>query len=92
MRSLLYKMAAVLFLSAFYFNSHSQLNGVELIKIDSLKKILLSQKEGTHKVNTLIAFSCSFFQTRDYSHVFQYASEALILSQRLNFQKGMQSL
>ncbi len=71
-----------------FFNFYSLIAFTQNTTIDSLKKVLQSQKEDTNKVNTFLGLSYAFFQNGNYSEVLQYANEALVLSKRLNFQKG----
>src|SRR5687768_11888763 len=61
--------------------------------IDSLKKVLKTQKEDTNKVNTLnelLQNQFQFFQDAgtDVKHLMHYATEALYLSEKTNFKKG----
>jgi two-component system NtrC family sensor kinase len=56
--------------------------------IDSLKKVLLTQKEDTNKVNTLNELSINFFNNVDYKNAMQKAKEALTLSGKINFING----
>ena len=49
----LYKISLLFILSAFSFKAYSQASVADSLKIDSLKKVLLTEKEDTNKVNTL---------------------------------------
>jgi two-component system sensor histidine kinase UhpB len=60
-------------------------------QIDSLVNILKSAKEDTSKVNTLLYLSRQFFQTRNYGEAKKYASEALTLAEKKNFQNGIKA-
>ncbi len=62
------------------FNSNAQ---PDSLKIDSLKKVLLTAKEDRNKVNTLNQFGNLIVQDRN--NAMQYAKQALALSQKLNF-------
>jgi signal transduction histidine kinase len=56
--------------------------------IDSLKKVLQTQKEDTNKVNILNALSKSLWEYGDYKNDMQYAVQAFTLSKKINFKKG----
>jgi tetratricopeptide (TPR) repeat protein len=57
--------------------------------IDSLKKILQTQKEDTSKVNTLYALSEEFRnKERDYTMAMKYVLDGLSLSDKIGFNKG----
>jgi two-component system, NtrC family, sensor kinase len=55
-------------------------------KIDSLKKVLATEKEDTNKVNTLNELSAAL--DHDRNSAMQYAKEALSLAQKINFENG----
>src|SRR5579871_323105 len=56
--------------------------------IDSLKKILLREKEDTGKVNTLSKLSDALFDIFDPENALKYGNEALSLAKKIDFQKG----
>ena len=56
--------------------------------IDSLLKVLDTQKEDTSKVNTLNALSRQLWQTSSYSQAKKYADDALSLSEKIKFNIG----
>jgi tetratricopeptide (TPR) repeat protein len=56
--------------------------------IDSLQKILQTQKEDTNKVNTLNELSKILIQKRNYDNALQYANNAISLARKTNFKKG----
>jgi len=57
--------------------------------IDSLEKVLQSEKEDTNKVITLNAISEEFrFKKHDYKNALQYAESALSLAQKINYIEG----
>jgi tetratricopeptide (TPR) repeat protein len=56
--------------------------------IDSLKKVVQSQKEDTNKVNTFNAISLAYWQKDNYENAMQNAQNALSLSKTINFKKG----
>ena len=58
------------------------------IKIDSLKKVLLTQKEDTNKVNTLNDLSSKLLTSNDYKNSLLYAKAALSLSEKIDFSEG----
>ena len=81
MKKLLYKLCLINLFVIFYFNVVAQDNYA-----DSLKKVLLTQKEDTNKVNTLNELSSWVADNGDSA--LQYARQALILSQKLYFKNG----
>ena len=54
--------------------------------IDSLKKVLATEKEDTNKVNTLNELSATL--NHDRNSAMQYAKDALLLAQKINFKNG----
>ncbi len=56
--------------------------------IDSLKKVLLSQKEDTNKVNTLSELSRQLLFHEGDTSAMQKANEALSISEKINFTNG----
>src|SRR6266446_6730805 len=56
--------------------------------IDSLKQILLTQKDDTNKVNTLLglAYECTIKSKTDSALL--YANNGLAISQKLRYSKG----
>jgi len=56
--------------------------------VDSLKRVLQSQKEDTNKVNTLNAISTVLTDSVKYNEALKYANEALGLSEKINFKSG----
>jgi two-component system NtrC family sensor kinase len=66
------------------FSAHPQSNA-----IDSLEKVLQTQKDDTNKVNTLNALSEEFRNEKnDYEQALQYAGHALSLADNINYKKG----
>ena len=59
--------------------------------IDSLKQVLLIQKEDTSKVNTLLDIRRAFTQINDYTRGLQYANDALLLAKKINSEKKQAS-
>lgn len=57
-------------------------------KIDSLLQVLKTSKEDTNKVNTLNALGRETRNTGDYEVSREYSREALLLSEKINFEKG----
>jgi two-component system, NarL family, sensor histidine kinase UhpB len=78
-------IALIPLLCAFLFSqeSFSQNN-----KIDSLLQVLKTVKEDTNKVNTLNALAKETRNTGDYEVSRQYSKEALLLTEKINFEKG----
>ncbi len=56
--------------------------------IDSLKRILQTEKEDTQKVYTIANISIRLSIKKDSVAAFQYATNALQLAQKLNFTRG----
>ena len=56
--------------------------------IDSLENILLLSNEDTNKVEILNTLSRELWQIGDYGRSWKYASEALYLSDKINFRIG----
>ena len=56
--------------------------------IDSLQKLLLSEKEDTNKVNTLNELASILVNKSDFSNSLPYANKALSLAKTLSFKKG----
>ncbi len=57
-------------------------------QIDSLKGLINTQKDDTLKVLNLIALSSAYLNS-DINKVFRYANEAKIVSEKINFKKGI---
>jgi len=57
-------------------------------KIDSLLQVLKTLKEDTNKVNTLNALGRETRNTGDYEVSRKYSGEALLLTEKINFEKG----
>ena len=60
----------------------------QLSKIDSLLKILNTQKEDTSKANTLNTLSRQLWQKANYPEAKKYADDALVLAEKLKFTTG----
>lgn len=56
---------------------------------DSLQHLLRTQADDTSKVNTLNELSYVYYQTAVYDSELYYAQQALNLSQKLNWKRGM---
>ena len=59
--------------------------------IDSLLTVLKTAKEDTSKANSLNALSEQIWRTRKYNDSRKYADSAMVLSEKLDFKKGMGS-
>jgi len=59
--------------------------------IDSLNRILLTQKKDTSKVNTLLIISALLYNDNKKKQTLDYLKEALNISEKLNFKKGLRS-
>ncbi len=82
----LYKISLLLILSAFSCKSYTQASVADSLKIDSLKKVLVTEKDDTNKVNTLNEFSDLLIDKREIS--LAYSKSAIVLSHKLGFKKG----
>ena len=69
----------------FCFNGYAQSDS---LKIDSLQKVLLTQKEDTNRVNTLNDLSFVLWKAYDFSASMQNAKSSLTLANKLSFKKG----
>jgi signal transduction histidine kinase len=58
------------------------------INIDSLQKVLQTQKEDTSIINTLNALSIGLSLKGDYNNAMKYATQALTRAEKANFKKG----
>ena len=67
----------------------SQANSIDSLKIDSLQKVLVNQKEDTNKLNTLIYLGRAFWSEKDFTNAVRIANDALSISNNLNFKKGV---
>src|SRR4051794_45569 len=84
MKTRFFKIGLLLVCIIFYSEVIAQ---VDSLYIDSLKRVLLTQKEDTNKVNTLNELS-NYLSYQDTDSSFSYASLGLSLSQKLNYVKG----
>lgn len=57
--------------------------------IDSLKHVLSTSKEDTTQVNTLNALSKQYNSTGNYEKALEFASQAKLQAEKLNYQKGI---
>jgi len=69
------------------FTGYGQNNINDPLKIDSLKKVLQTQKEDSNKVNMLNAL-CWKMLSKYPEIAMQYANEAFSLSEKINFKRG----
>src|SRR5881392_206686 len=72
----------------FVFLLHSFSAATQNNIIDSLQKVLLTQKEDTNKVNTLNELASELNKKSDYTNSLPYAKAALVLSEKKSFKKG----
>ena len=78
-----FKIFLLFIIMLYSFAAYTQNN-----TIDSLKKVLQTQKEDTNKVNTLNKISYELRQIEGNQAAKQYAETALSLSEKLHFRKG----
>src|SRR4030095_6702566 len=57
--------------------------------LDSLRQILNATTNDTARVNTLQAFVKQFIQQEEIDSALKYCNEALLLSKKSNFKKGL---
>jgi tetratricopeptide (TPR) repeat protein len=67
---------------------YTQNNTRDSLRIDSLKKVLQTQEDDTNKVNTLIELSKNLARSEHGENAFQYASNASLLAEKINFPGG----
>jgi len=83
-----FKILLLIFLSAFSLKVRSQASDADSFRIDSLKKVLVTEKEDTNKVNTLFNLIDVYFKEFDIGKVLIAANQALSISTQIDFQKG----
>jgi tetratricopeptide (TPR) repeat protein len=84
MKTLIYKLCLIHFFIIFYFNAITQDN-----YIDSLKKVLQTEKEDTNKITTL-DYLCSYYYNRsDSENILQSAKAVLALATKINYKIGI---
>ncbi len=84
MKILLYKACFVVLFVAGAFKCNGQ---PESLKIDSLKKVLLTEEEDTQKVNTSNMLSYQLIHS-NYEAGLKYSDSALALATKLDYKKG----
>jgi two-component system, NtrC family, sensor kinase len=89
MKNLSYSPGLLLLTIALSLNAFSQNDVSDSLQIDSLKKILLHEKEDTNKVNTLNKLSYLFYVNNNSTNATDFANTALGLAQKTNFKKGI---
>ena len=67
---------------------HASFANAQYYAIDSLKKVLQSQREDTNKVQTLNSLSVTYWQDDSYEDAMRYAKAALALAKKIQFRKG----
>ena len=73
-------LVAFLFISTGVFSQNTE--------IDSLLKVLKTQREDTNKINTLFGISKLYKSQRDPDQAMEYQKQALLLSEKLKFWLG----
>jgi signal transduction histidine kinase len=58
-------------------------------KVDSLQRILQSEKEDSNKVNTLVLLGIDFFKMTKYDSSLIYASQAKVLAEKIGYEEGL---
>src|SRR5207249_10195811 len=86
----LYKMKTLIYKIILFFiiGVYSSIAFTQNNTIDSLQKVLRTQKEDSNKVNTLNELSNTLLIDNNYKNAMQFANEALLLSRKINFNKG----
>ena len=83
MKKFLYQTCLLFIFIICFCSAHTQIN-----VIDSLKKVLLSQKEDSNKVKNLTALSYDYLQYSADTAA-DYAQRALSLAEKINFEQGI---
>ncbi|MEO8763608.1 MAG: tetratricopeptide repeat protein [Ginsengibacter sp.] len=82
------KIVLFFLINAWCFAINAQSGLKDSLKIDSVKKLLQTQKEDSSKVNSLNDLSTNALAREDFDNSMQYAKEALTISEKLNYKKG----
>ena len=85
MKTLCYQTCLVIVCLLFCFNGYAQ---GDSLTIDSLRKVLVTEKEDTNKVNTLNELCRNLLYANAYSEAIPVADEAIVLSQKNKFING----
>src|SRR6187551_267566 len=83
MKTVILKILCLYLLMTFSFDASTQNK-----TIDSLQKVLQTQKQDTNRVNTLNALSTHSLNNKDSKKTLFYAEEAITLAIKIDFQKG----
>ena len=59
-----------------------------VFNVDSLRKVLQSEKEDTSKVNTLHALAHKLYFLAEYDSCLKYIQSSLSLAKKLNYKRG----
>jgi signal transduction histidine kinase/TPR repeat protein len=78
----------VLFILTSFLEIDSKGYSQDLVIIDSLQKVLTTQKEDTNRINNLVTLSRSYFNVGDIKST-NYLNEIYLLSQKLSFTPGI---
>jgi signal transduction histidine kinase/tetratricopeptide (TPR) repeat protein len=89
MKNLLIKLCLSNILLVFWVNVHSQNNSAHSPVIDSLKTVLLKEKDDTNKVNTLDHICDYFWDIGDYENTMLNANAVFALSTKINYKPGI---
>src|SRR4051812_27170884 len=84
MRKFAMRFKTILFVIfvTYSIKASTQNNISDSLRIDSLKKVLQTQKEDTNKVNTLNELSRNLVKSEQSESAFQYANNALLLAEK----------
>ncbi len=85
MKTLLYKVYLLIIFIVCSLFAKAQSDSLQ---IDSLKKVLLTQKEDTNKVNTLNELSYELMRGNDVNTAIQNADKALSIANKIGYKKG----
>ncbi len=85
MKTLFCQTSLLLVLTIFSLSGYTQSDS---LKIDSLKKVLITEKEDTNKVNTLFKLIGAYYNEFDTGKVLIAANQALAISKKISFKKG----
>ena len=75
-------------MTAFLFTLYSFVLSGQVNTIDSLKRVLQTQKKDTSKINTLNSLSAAYVESGDYITAKRIGDSALTLAVKIKFKRG----
>src|SRR3954452_21163412 len=88
MKFFIYKISLLFVYLMYASSAFTQPNLSDSVAIDSLKKVLLTEKEDTNKVNTLNELSYQLRSDKNTVTILKILKQNLALAKKMNFQKG----